>query len=145
MITQAGAGPVKPAAAGTGKPFGDALDVAMEKAGPSQAQSTRAFTVGGAGQVGFNPLAAGNETPLVDRVEDFVDMLDEYRLKLGDRQYSLRDIDPLVRKMETETEKLMPAFKDLPDGDGLKDIMDQTLITASLEIARFNRGDYIAA
>jgi hypothetical protein len=145
IITQAGSGAAKPAAVGTGKPFGEVLDAAMGETGGSEKESAAAFTVGGTAQVGFNSLSAGGETPLVDRVENFVDMLDEYRQKLGDGQYSLRDIDPLVREMETETEKLMPAFQELPDGDGLKDIMDQTLITASLEIARFNRGDYIAA
>jgi hypothetical protein len=33
----------------------------------------------------------------------------------------------------------------LPEGDGLKDILNQALVTAEVEIIRFRRGDYLTA
>jgi len=32
----------------------------------------------------------------------------------------------------------------LPDGDLLREILNQTLIVSSLEVLKFNRGDYSA-
>jgi len=45
--------------------------------------------------------------------------------------------------METEKETLAPVLNSLPPEDGLKDILNQALITSSLEVIKFNRGDYV--
>ena len=44
--------------------------------------------------------------------------------------------------MEMEKEGLTSALNSLPDGDGLKDVLNEVMITSSLEAAKFNRGDY---
>lgn len=144
ILRQYGSGQPPPGKDGTDAAFGKMLDDAMAGAAANSPAAAGTATITGTVPVGLHPMGPGAETPLVDRVENFLDTLDAYQQKLGDSRCALREIDPLVRQMETEAEKLMPAFRDLSDDDGLKAILDQTLITASLEIARFNRGDYIA-
>ncbi|UCF93760.1 MAG: hypothetical protein JSW39_06275, partial [Desulfobacterales bacterium] len=79
----------------------------------------------------------------LDRVENFLNLLDEYCQMLGDPRKTLKDIQPLVASMTRAKEDLTPLLHTLPDGHGIKDILNQTLVTASLEIIKFNRGDYI--
>ena len=81
--------------------------------------------------------------PIIGRTEKFLDILDEYRQKLGNPRFILKDIYPLINKMEVENEGLTPVLNSLPDGDELKDILNQILITSSLEIIKFKRGDYL--
>ena len=47
--------------------------------------------------------------------------------------------------MDKLKETLEPVLDSLPDDEKLKDIVNQTLVTASLEITKFYRGDYIAS
>ena len=125
--------------------FGEALSQAIDGA---QSKHTGAVPISGGcrpAEIVFNPITVGRESALVNRVDDLLNVLDEYRQKLGDHQVSLKEIYPLVNRMEADQESLMPAFNSLSDEDGLKDILNQTLMTTSLEVIRFNRGDYIAA
>lgn len=83
-----------------------------------------------------------NEDTVIERTEKLLDTLDDYREKLQDPEASLEDIHPLVRDMELQKGDLTSALDSLPDGDGLKDILKEAMITSSLEVAKFNRGDY---
>ena len=94
-------------------------------------------------QVQFNPNFAVQDSPIVERTEKFLDILEEYQNKLLDPRATLRDIRPLIERMETEKETLAPVLNSLPPGDGLKDILNDALITSSLEVIKFNRGDYV--
>ena len=79
----------------------------------------------------------------VDMVEYLVDLLDQYRQQLSDPRLTLKKIDPIIKEIEKQREKLAPALESLPDGEKLKDIVNETLVTASLEVTKFYRGDYI--
>ena len=100
-----------------------------------------------------NPLGAIRLTPLspearqttVERVDLLLDLLDEYRDQLADPNVTLRHIEPLLNTIAQEREHLSGILDRLPNEDGLKDIVHRTLITASLEVVKFNRGDYISA
>lgn len=81
----------------------------------------------------------------LDRVENLIDLLDQYRQKLSDPRITLKTIDPIIREIDQQKEKLAPLLDSLPDGEKLKDIVNKTLVTASLEITKFYRGDYIAS
>ena len=145
IIRQTGTGSIQKTGLDAGAPFGEILNEAMDGSSHESSGSRGVSPGGGMAPIQINPVIPGITSPLVDRVDDFLNTFDEYRQRLGDHQFSLKDIDPLVRKMERETENLMPAFKSLSETDGLKEILDQTLMTASLEIVRFNRGDYVTA
>ena len=82
---------------------------------------------------------------LVERVDNLLNLLDNYRDKLADPQVTLRSIEPVINMIAKEKEQLSSVLESLPNEDELKDIVKRTLITASLEVIKFNRGDYIAS
>ena len=145
IIKQACAGSVNKADAGTGGKFGEILNETMDKSQMNDPEIRNVSTIGGMTPMTLDRLhPRTQQPPLVNRVDALLNTLDAYQRKLSDRQYSLKDIYPLVQEIETEKESLMPDLGSLSEKDGLKDILDQTLIAASLEVVKFNRGDYIA-
>ena len=79
----------------------------------------------------------------IDRIEKVLDILDEYRRKLADPNTTLREIEPLVKSLETENGQLQPVLNSIVEGDQLKEILNQTLVSTSLEVIKYNKGDYI--
>jgi hypothetical protein len=98
-----------------------------------------------------NPSAAIHFTPLspearkftVERLDNLLDLLDQYRNQLADPKVTLRQIEPLLNTIAQEKEQLSAVLNGMPNEDGLRDIVHRTLITTSLEVMKFNRGDYI--
>jgi len=78
-------------------------------------------------------------------IEDMINLLDRYREKLVDPRIPIKQIDPVIREMTREMENLAPVLDSLPADEGLRNILNQTLVTVSLEISKFYRGDYISA
>ena len=79
----------------------------------------------------------------IERIEDLIDLLEQYRHKLADPQIALGKIAPLIKEMDRAKESLNPYLDSLQDGEELKAILNQTLVTTSLEIAKYRRGDYV--
>ena len=128
-----------------GEKFGDIL---KETIGSKKLETT------GARPAAFaNSLSAIRPTSTVDldrqaaidRVENLLGLLDNFRQNLSDPRINLRQIDPIIQEMDKLKETLEPVLDSLPDDEKLKDIVNQTLVTASLEITKFYRGDYIAS
>jgi len=90
----------------------------------------------------IQPLEGGDGSP-DRRVEGFIDLLDDYRSRLADNGVSLRELEPTVRSLEQGRAALASMAGELPEGDGLKDILNRALVTAESEIARYRRGDYL--
>jgi hypothetical protein len=88
-------------------------------------------------------LTALDKPSTIKRLENVLDMLDDYRRKLADPNVTLKDIQPLISTLENENKELKPELNALAQGDKLKQILNQTLITTSLEVIKFNKGDYI--
>ena len=122
--------------------FGAILKEAVENSSKVNAEDQKP-PINTISEIRFNTFLSGEKIPMVDRVEKYLDLLDEYRQKLANPQVTLKDIYLLINEMEVEKQSLIPVLNSLPDGDGLKDILNQTLITSSLEIIKFNRGDYL--
>jgi len=119
-------------------------EILKESMNPTPA-SASATTSGGAVSVQFrpaDPVAAGS---VMERLEGFLDLMEEYRSKLADPRVSLKGLDPVVRSLEKGRDALSPLLGTLPEGDGLKDILNQALVTTEIEIMRFRRGDYLPA
>jgi hypothetical protein len=79
----------------------------------------------------------------VERVDNLLNLLDDYRNQLADPQVTLRSIEPVMKMIDREKEQLSSVLDSLTEEDGLKDIVNRTLVTASLEVMKYNRGDYI--
>ena len=124
------------------KKFGAILDETMADTSKTDTGIRKTPMVKSILGIQFNSSPSFNENPIIERTEKLLDTLDNYREKLQNPEVSLEDIYPLVSEMETKKEGLTSALNSLSDGDGLKDILNEAMITSSLEVARFNRGDY---
>ena len=125
--------------------FGTVLKETIEKENPAISQSgvQHASQMNPLSAVQFNPLSPDETITTLNRVQNFLELLDTYRQRLADPQVTLRGIEALIQDIEKEKEQLSVVLDSLPKADRLKDILKQTLVTASLEIIKFNRGDYI--
>jgi hypothetical protein len=90
----------------------------------------------------IQPIGDGADVA-VQRLERFIDLLDDYRGELADSRVTLRQLEPTVRSIEHARDALEPVLARLPEADGLKDILNRALVTAESEIARYRRGDYL--
>lgn len=128
-----------PAAAPGG--FGEILKNSLNQAsGPASATATD-----GALRVQFKSVDPTPADSVAARLEGFLDLMEEYRGKLADPRVNLKGLDPLVRSLEQGRDALAPLTGSLPEGDGLKDILNRALVTTEVEIMRFRRGDYLPA
>ena len=93
----------------------------------------------------FDPLSPQDKNITVERIDNLLNLLDKYHQQLRDPHVTLRTLGPVVGTIEKEKDQLSGLLDTLPSGDGLKDILNQTLITASLEVIKFNKGDYITS
>ena len=91
----------------------------------------------------FNPLSSQDKDITLDRIENLLNQLEKYRQQLRDPKVTLRTIEPILNTIASEKDQLSEKLDSISNEDGLKDILNQTLITASLEVIKFNRGDYI--
>ena len=126
-----------------GKDFGTVLRETVER--PSQpTPETQASSVAPCATLrGCHPTIRPDNGLLVERVGQLLDTLDVYRQKLADTRYTVRDLDPDIQRFSQQSRDLMPILDSLPENDGLKDVLNQTLMTATLEVIRFYRGDYV--
>ena len=79
----------------------------------------------------------------VEKVEQFLDLLQSYSVALSDPTKSLRELAPLVRSLEEEKREMVALKEQLPEGSVLKDIVNQAVIHTTVEVVKFNRGDYL--
>ena len=91
-------------------------------------------------QFATEPSPATNA--VVDQVRRLIDTMEGYQQKLIEKDATLKDIQTLVHKMESESESLGAASKTVDEQDGLRTIIDQSLMLTSMEIIRFNSGHY---
>lgn len=125
--------------------FGQILDEAIKQPSKVETGARRSPIVNGIPEIQLSPFPGSKSSTIVEGAERLLDTLDEYRQKLGNHEVRLREMDPLINKIDKQTERLTTELDSLPEGDGLREILNQALIASSLEVARFNRGDYAVA
>ena len=92
--------------------------------------------------VKLTPQGSPDPKFTIERIESMIDLLDSYREKLADPQLNLKQMDAIVRDIALENDSLAALADSLPD-DEIKRILNHTMVTASLEVTRFYRGDYL--
>jgi hypothetical protein len=124
--------------------FKDILKSSVErsKAQPAKIQTAPAAPMA---PIRFTPLSPAANAKTVERVDSLLHLLEHYKDQLADPKVTLRSIEPLLNTIAKEKDQLSKVLDRLPNEDGLKDIVHRTLITASLEVMKFSRGDYISA
>lgn len=127
------------------KEFGIILNKAVEKKTTASLASMQTTFVNPL--PGFQPatLSSSDHQFTANNIEDMINLLDQYRDKLANPHITLKQIDPVIMEMSREMEKLAPVLDSLPAEDGLRNILNQTMVTISLEISKFYRGDYISS
>lgn len=75
-------------------------------------------------------------------MERLVDSLDAYQQGLADPACSLRDLAPVLGRLETAQRHLSAISEKSPADSPLKDIINEGLVTATMEINRFRSGIY---
>lgn len=127
-----------------GNKFGSVLQETIERSSDVMSGIQASSMMNNISEIRFSPFHSHEKTHIMNRVENFLDTLDEYHRKLGDPLVTLKDIHPLISHMEAQKEDLISSLSSISDGDKLKDILNRTLITSSVEIMKFNRGDYVS-
>jgi hypothetical protein len=120
--------------------FGDIFQKVLSGAAPTGAAV--APSSGGVA-VQLSPAGASCFGSAVAQVEQFLDLLDDYRSRLVDPQVTLKGLNTAVQAVARGRDALTPLLAATTEDDGLKDVLNQILATAELEIIRFRRGDYL--
>lgn len=127
------------------KEFGNILNETLEKTKAAASAPTPTTFI--------RPLPgiqhAMAETPVqqfaINGIEEMINILARYREKLADPGINLKKIEPVIKEITREMENLTPLLDSLPADGKLKNILNRTLVTASLELSKFYRGEYISA
>jgi hypothetical protein len=75
--------------------------------------------------------------------EKTLDLLDQYQRAMADPKVSLKEISPLVQSLSQEIKGLTQWAEKLSSSDPLQKIIAEVGILSSVEVEKFNRGDYI--
>ena len=78
----------------------------------------------------------------VQEMEDFIDALEGYQQQLGDPSNCLRDIAPSLERLDQAQRHLTDFASKAPADSPLGSIMNEGLVTATMEIQRFRSGLY---
>ena len=132
----------KPAGAGE---FGTILKETVEKKSKTDSGTHQTAFIKPLAGVQLSTPVSPDATITVEHIENMIDLLDQYRHKLADPRIPLKQIDAIINKIERQNDSLATIVDSIPDGDEIKNILNQTRITASLEVAKFYRGDYLPA
>ena len=92
----------------------------------------------------INTFQSEGKMPVVQRAERLLDLLSEYQQKLANPSFTLRDISPLIDELKADNRALVSSVNSLSEGDELKNILNQIIVAASVEIIKFDRGDYVS-
>lgn len=126
-----------------GKTFETILEELSGNSNPVDEGGKRTPNIANTSAMQLNVFPSDGEIFAVERAEKLLDILDEYKQKLANPECALRDIDPLIGKLEACNESLVSSVNSLVKGDELKNILNQVIVTSSVEIMKFNRGDYV--
>jgi hypothetical protein len=91
------------------------------------------------------PLAPSDQIYAADSIEDMINILDRYREKLANTRITMKQLDPDIKEMTRGMENLAHVLESHPVDERLRNILNRTMVTISLEISKFYRGDYISA
>jgi len=126
------------------KGFGKILEENMNTSATAKTAVNKAPELYGIREMQMAPFPFMNRTPVYEGMEQLLDKLAAYQQKLGDTQVSLDEVAPLLRDISRQSKQLTDKAGLLAEGDPLREIANQALVVSSLEVMKYNRGDYSA-
>jgi len=127
----------------TGNKFDQILHQTINKSSSSEDHKMTLPPLQNIASTRFDLISNMDKAQNIKRVEKFLDVLENYQNKLEDSAVTLKDMSHLVTHMKSEIENMLPFLNSLPDEDGMKDILNTALVTSTVEVMKFNRGDYL--
>lgn len=124
--------------------FKNILKASVERTMPDTGKIQSSSLANPVSAIRFQAPSPENKRLTIEHVDNLLNLLDNYRIQLADPQVTLRSMEPVIKMIDKEKEQLSSVLDSLAEADGLKDIVNRTLVTASLEVMKYNRGDYIA-
>jgi hypothetical protein len=91
----------------------------------------------------FDAGAVPDRKQILAAMDGFLALLETYQKQMGDPLVSLKETAGVVSRMELKVRELHEVWEALPDGDGIKDLLNRMLVASSVEAIKFNRGDYL--
>ncbi len=122
--------------------FGEILQRTIESTETQAQRGTGAQTVASVQGVQAPGTVEEQQGPILERIEQLLDTLEEYQRNLGSASIPSESLKPLINRMEDHNKALAAVLVTLPDGDNLKDVLNRALITSVVEVEKFKRGDY---
>ncbi len=122
--------------------FGEILQRTIESTETQTQKGAGAQAVAGLQGIQASGVIEEQRAPVLERVEQLLDTLEEYQRNLGSASIPAESLMPLVSRMEDHNKALAAVLVTLPDGDNLKDVLNRVLITSVVEVEKFKRGDY---
>ncbi|GEM_PF-6371389 len=119
-------------------------DILKSKIGSAETVSAaKAYSIGQT-----LPLVVGKnflppKEQIVSKVEGLIDILERYQARLSDPSYNMKDLHPLVEKMEKGVDELTDLLDLIPSDDRLYPILSEAIIMGTIELGRYKRGEYI--
>jgi hypothetical protein len=123
--------------------FEDILQQTINKSSSCEDQTMILPPVQNISNIKFDRISNIDRTQNIEKVEKYLDVLENYQKKLENQSVNLKEMYPLVTQMESEVENMLALLNSLPDEDGMKDILNRALVTSTVEVIKFNKGDYI--
>lgn len=131
---------------GNGPDFSETLAKVNQKGTTGAASTTK---VSGASEMlGLSPVgsilavSAANQSQAVTQLDQALDTLDKFAGAMADSTKTLKDLAPLISDLKQHAEQLNQTGRQLPEGDPLRSMMNDTAVLATVEAAKFNRGDF---
>jgi len=98
-----------------------------------------------------HPLSGPTETLEMGRIrslgieatENTLGILEQYQKAMGDPKMTLRQMDSLVQSLSRGVSDLKGMAEKVPSSDPLQKIMTDVEILSTVEIEKFNRGEYV--
>lgn len=91
----------------------------------------------------MRPMPVDAQQEIYRSTERALDVLERYQQLLADPKADLRSIDPAVAQMKGVVDKLSPMVSRNGVDGTIKQIAQETLLTVSKEIARYDSGMYV--
>lgn len=123
--------------------FQSILNETMRQAPAKAGQSAALPPMSNLDSIRFD-LASGPDTQkTLVRMDRFLTLLETYQKQMDDPRISLKQTSTVVSQMEQQIPELLPLLDTLPEESGLKDLLNRLLVTSTVEVIKFNRGDYL--
>lgn len=83
-----------------------------------------------------------NNDDLLQKLDGSLALLESYQSRLGNPAVPAHELQSDIDKLEDVTNQLESALITLPDDHPVKDLLNRSVVTMTVEVAKYRRGDF---